>query len=144
MPILIDQFDLLWPAIQTVKKEMPFDLIAWVVLSDHLHMVIDPLENDLSSLMKRIKLSFSTSYRKRAGRREGRVWQYRFWDHIIRDQSDMNRHIDYIHYNSVKHGLTASPFDWKYSSIHEYLRDGYYPKDWGVEGVLEFEGAFGE
>jgi len=144
IPILIDQFDLVWLAIQSGKEETPFDLIAWVVLPDHLHIVIDPLDNDLSSLMKRIKLSFSTSYRKRVSMRAGRVWQYRFWDHIIRDQQDFNRHIDYVHYNPVKHGLAANPFQWDYSSFHRYFKEGYYREDWGAKELLEFQGAFGE
>ena len=144
VPILVDQFDLLWQAIQSARKETPFEFIAWDVLPDHLHMIIDPLDNDLSSLMKRMKLTFSTNYRKRIGMRRGRAWQYRFWDHIIRDHHDLNHHVDYVHYNPVKHGLTVSPLQWEYSSIHDYFKEGFYPEDWGVRELLEFEGFFGE
>jgi len=69
-------------------------------------------------------------------------WQNRFWDHIIRNQDDINKHIDYIHYNPVKHGLTARPFSWEHSSIHEYK--DYYGADWGVEEKPEFGDEYGE
>ena len=89
-------------------------------------------------------MTFSASLRSELGVRSGRVWQYRFWDHIIRDQIDLNKHIDYIHYNPVRHGLTTSPFDWKESSFDEYYKRGLYPDDWGVKEVIKFEGDFGE
>jgi putative transposase len=144
IPILVDNSDLLWQALQSVNSNLRFDIVAWVVLPDHFHLVIDPVDNNVSRLMKGVKLSFSTNYRKRVGMRSGRMWQYRFWDHVIRDQADLNRHVDYIHYNPVKHRLTASPFEWEHSSIHKYFREGYYPDDWGMKEPLEFEGAFGE
>ena len=96
----------------------------------------------ISRLMHWIKQSFSMNYRKSAGAGIGRVWQYRFWDHIIRDENDWRRHVDYIHYNPVKHGLTRSPFDYSFSSIHEY-RDCYQP-DWGNESPIDTKHDFGE
>ena len=70
--------------------------------------------------------------------------RYRFWDHVIRDENDMNSHLDYIHYNPVKHGLVDDPFDWKDSSIHGYHRRGLYERDWGVSREIDFVGEFGE
>jgi len=144
LPILIENFDLLWYAIESMKENTPFDLMAWVVLPDHCHMIIDPYDNDLSKLMKQIKLSFSANYRKKAGMRRGRVWQNRFWDRIIRDDNDLNRHLDYIHYNPVKHGLTTDPFEYPHSSIHRYYEMGYYTKDWGSKAIMDDKGEFGE
>ena len=144
MPILADNFDLLWQAMQSMKTKFPFKLMACAVLPDHLHMLIDPGEQDLSELIRRIKLSFSANYRRRTGIRGGRVWQYRFWDHIIRDPDDMNRHIDYIHYNPVKHGLVTDPFEYPHSSMHEYYERGYYASDWGMKEVINIAGEFGE
>ena len=129
IPILITHFDLLWTPIERIERDSSLEIIAWVVLPDHFHLLVRSEMDDVSMLMKKIKLSFSTSYRKAAGWRDGRVWQYRFWDHIIRDEDDMNRHIDYIHFNPVKHGLALSPFEWQHSSIHDYLKDGYYDRD---------------
>ncbi len=72
-------------------------------------------------------MSFSKSYRNLLKCNSGHIWQHRYYDHIIRDQNDLNRHIDYIHYNPVKHGYVKSPFDLKFSSIHKYS-DIYFEK----------------
>ena len=143
-PILVEHFDLLWRALENVREQHRLILDAWVVLPDHIHMLIRLDGQDISDLMRRFKLSFSLSYRHRAGLTQGRLWQYRFWDRIIRDQEELNRHIDYIHYNPVKHGLSDNPFAWRYSSASQYLSQGYYAPDWGVSGSVNIEGAFGE
>jgi putative transposase len=83
-------------------------------------------------------------YQFRNGLRGGRLWQLRFWDHIIRNEKDMNHHIDYIHYNPVKHGLVKRPIDYEYSSFCEFVAEGYYSSDWGVVGKVETGGEFGE
>ena len=88
-------------------------------------------------------MSFGKLYLKRTGQESGRVWQNRFWDHIIRDEQDLKNHLDYIHYNPVKHGLANSPFEWKESSFHQFRKQGHYPEDWGVSEI-EFDGEFGE
>ena len=141
-PFLVAEVDLFWPAIETIKKRSRFDLIAWVILPDHFHIIIDPLENNFSELMKRIKLSFSMNYRKKHNLKNQNVWQKRFWDHIIRNQNDFNRHLDYIHYNPVKHGYVKSPFDYEHSSINNFSE--YYQSDWGVVEEIKLEEDFGE
>lgn len=143
-PILIENADLLRSAFDTARARQRFDLLAWVILPDHFHAMIDSKENDISRIMQRIKMGFAANWRRREEIIRGRVWQNRFWDHIIRDQEDLNNHIDYIHYNPVKHGFVASPFDWEYSSIHEYLRNGMYDRNWGQRDVPPFQGEFGE
>ena len=142
--ILVENFSLLWHAMNRFRRQTNFDPIAWVVLPDHFHIVIDPGRNNLSDLMRRIKLSFSTALRGSLRQRQGRVWQYRFWDHVIRDQVDLSTHSDYVHYNPVKHGLVGDPFEWQYSSLHEYSENGYYARDWGVVSRPRLEGEFGE
>jgi putative transposase len=72
----------------------------------------------------------------------GQIWQNRFWDHVIRNQDDMNRHIDYIHFNPVKHGLVSKPFDFRYTSIHQYRDD--YSDDWGIKEEIDTTGEYGE
>jgi len=144
MPILIENYNLLSESFEKVKKATPFDIIAQVILPDHFHIVFDPLNNNPSTLLQRIKMSFGNSYRIKMKMKGGRIWQNRFWDHIIRDQDDLNNHIDYIHYNPVKHGFAANPADWKYSSVHEYIKQGVYTKDWGVVEPKGLEGDFGE
>ena len=141
--ILVEHPDLLLAALGKYSEQLQFRLTAYVILPDHFHGLIECGGNDISKIMKLVKLSFSKSYRNRLGVRVGHVWQSRFWDHIIRDQDDMNRHIDYIHYNPVKHGLVESPLGWKLSTIQQYLRDGYYSSEWGNR-PMELVGEYGD
>ena len=140
--ILIDHFDLLWDSIIQTQQRTPFILIAWVVMPDHFHLLIDPADGNLSNTMRRIKLSFSSRFLKRKRLRSGKIWQSRFWDHIIRDENDWKHHLDYIHYNPVKHGLVQNPREWKYSSIHNY--DEVYSPDWGLKEAPIFDRSYGE
>ncbi len=144
MPILIDNFEYLWRAIQNMRHDTNFELIAWAVLPDHFHLMINAGYNDPSDLIKRIKLSFSSRYRKKSHLKYGRVWQHRFWNHVIMNQIDLNNHIDYIHYNAVKHGYVKDPFEYKYSSLDEYFRQGLYSRDWGIIESRFFNDSYGE
>lgn len=121
----------------------PSAMVAWVILPDHFHAVIEPADRDLSLLMRRIKLSFSAGYRLKQNLKMARLWQLRFWDHIIRDEEDLRRHLDYIHYNPVKHGIVGSPHEYRYSSFGEFLKRGQYVPEWGKSEV-DFVGEFGE
>ncbi|MBU1319219.1 MAG: transposase [candidate division Zixibacteria bacterium] len=143
-PILIDHIDLVHDSIDKHKRDSAFELIAWVVLHDHWHCIINPQENDLADLTKRIKLSFAMRFLKRAGQKSGRTWQNRYWDHIIRNSEDMNNHLDYIHYNPVKHGYVTAPLDWEHSSFHKFVDEGLYRPDWGAKREIGFSGRFGE
>lgn len=141
-PILLCSASLL---LNTLTQKIPRDqLIAWVILPDHFHAVIDPGCENLSNLLRRVKLSFSSFYRLEHESYSGRLWQYRFWDHIIRDQDDLNRHIDYVHFNPVKHGYVADPKDWEWSSFRDFLGRGMYQENWGVSEQLRFDGDYGE
>ncbi len=141
-PILRCNIDLFWLSINKMKSIYEFELIAWVVTQDHLHAIINPFDNNLSELIKRFKLSYSMNFRKRNNLKSGRIWQFRFWDHVIRNQDDFNRHIDYVHYNPVKHGLVKNPFDYEHSSLSKFRE--YYPPNWGVAEEIKFDGDFGE
>ena len=113
-------------------------------MPDHFHVLIDSKDVSPSDIMKSFKLSFGYNYRKRKGLKSGRIWQARYWDHIIRNREDLNNHIDYIHYNPVKHGMINNPFHYEHSSASKYLKDGYYSNDWGVKESFELEEEFGE
>ncbi|MCX6833098.1 MAG: transposase [candidate division Zixibacteria bacterium] len=143
-PLLVKHIDLFEQATQASRERSPFDLIAWVVLPEHFHCVIESVTDNPSQIMRRLKLSFSQRLRNRMKVRSGRVWQYRFWDHVIRSQDDLNQHIDYIHYNPVKHGLVDAPIRWPYSSFGEYVRNGFYRSDWGMKEQIVIDGDFGE
>lgn len=87
-------------------------------------------------------MSFGAIYRKRIGAYSGRVWQNGFWDHIIRDEEDLKRHMDYIHFNPVKHGYVCRAHEFRYSSIHNYRE--FYPSDWGEKDIPVFDEKYGE
>jgi putative transposase len=142
--ILVEYKDFFCHAVDKVRIDSPFEIVAWVIIPDHFHLIIDPLESNLSSIIKRIKLSFAYQFRNSQNMYRSKVWQSRFWDHIIRDENDLNKHLDYIHYNPVKHGLVSSPFDWEPSSIHGFLKRGQYEPDWGTHKAPVFKGEFGE
>ncbi|MGH2448271.1 MAG: transposase, partial [Chloroflexota bacterium] len=69
------------------------------------------------------------------------IWQRRYWEHLIRDERDLAVHIDYVHFNPVKHGHVARVRDWPYSTFHRCVRDGVLAADWGGNAV---DGDFGE
>jgi putative transposase len=137
-------------AIAKIAAKRPFALDAIVLLPDHLHAIwtLPPHDEAYSVRWKRIKEEFTRGFIA-AGGREGRrsdsrvkrkergVWQRRFWEHLIRDEDDLERHFDYLHYNPVKHGLVASPLDWPYSSFHRWVEKGVYKRNWG-SGILDF------
>ncbi|MDP1845690.1 MAG: transposase, partial [Candidatus Moranbacteria bacterium] len=78
-------------------------------------------------------------------RHEGGIWQRRFWDHVIRDEPDFHRHLDYLHWNPVKHGYAKTPMGWPYSTIHRFVAQGLYPPNWGGDGVDKDQSSnFGE
>ncbi|MBN1211986.1 MAG: transposase [candidate division Zixibacteria bacterium] len=142
--ILVDNANLFKTTVDNIKQRVNFEMIAWVLMPDHFHVIIDPNKATPATNIKRVKLTFAYHYRKENQLYRAKVWQSRFWDHIIRDQRDMNRHIDYIHYNPVKHGMVKSPFAWPESSIHGYFKNGYYSHDWGINESIDTDGEYGE
>jgi putative transposase len=126
-----------------VKSEMPFDIVGAVVLPDHLHFLWKLPVNDknYSKRVGRLKVLFTQSLRgeralpqnvsiSRQKHRESNVWQRRFWEHTIRDERDFEAHLNYIHYNPVKHGLVSCPHLWTSSSFHSWVRTGGYDVEW--------------
>lgn len=138
-----------------VRRDRPFEVKAWVVLPDHIHAIweLPDFDSDFSTRWALIKKGFTKRMKgrlktpspdtSRIKRREGTVWQRRFWEHKIRDESDLRAHIEYIHYNPVKHGLASAPMEWEYSSFVEYVEKGIYTPDWGA-GDIEFAGIGAE
>ncbi|HSH28867.1 MAG TPA: transposase [Thiohalobacter sp.] len=146
-------------SLQRVRSVLPFRIEAWVLLPDHLHCIwtLPEGDADYSKRWGMIKAGMTRSLRKGgfplpAGtptrrRREGGLWQRRFWEHWIRDHRDMRQHLDYIHYNPVKHGLVAQVSAWPHSSFHRLCKAGYYPPDWGgghIKDAARHEQDYGE
>lgn len=137
--LLITHIDALRAAVRVVKQQRPFHIDAWVVLPDHLHCIwtLPAHDDDYSSRWQAIKKAFSksipkTEYRSktRIRRNERGIWQRRFWEHTITDDHDYAAHMDYIHYNPVKHGWAESVKDWSYSTFHQWVEKGIYSSDW--------------
>jgi putative transposase len=148
---LIDHIDALRTALRLTRRSQPFSIDAVVVLPDHLHIVMTLPEGDADypnrwSLIKRrftdavIKSGTPVARHKNG---EMALWQRRYWEHTIRDDGDFERHVDYIHFNPVKHGLVDRVADWPHSSFHRYVRDGILSQDWAGD-LGENQGAFGE
>ena len=112
----------------------PFLINGMVILPDHIHCIWQLPENDnnYSIRWNLIKRFFSTGISCSTNqRREKNIWQRRFWEHLIRNEEELFRCLDYIHYNPVKHGYVKSPCEWESSSFKRYVRQGFYDFNWG-------------
>ncbi len=150
--LLTENIDALRTAFRDTRVAHPFTIEAIVVLPDHLHAIWTLPENDhdFATRWRLIKSGFSrvlpTGERiseSRDSKGERGIWQRRYWEHTLRDERDLACHMDYIHFNPVKHGYVARVADWPYSSFHRMVRMGIYPPDWA--GDAKDEGInFGE
>ena len=143
--LLVRRIEDLRHSFKTVRDRHPFDFQAVVILPDHLHCVMTlPMDDhDFSRRWRLIKSGFTrrvagAGYRSRSRQRHGErgLWQRRFWEHLIRDEQDLHRHIDYIHYNPVKHGYVHSPKDWSYSSFHWFVEEGVLDENWSADQAI--------
>ncbi|MBB1344594.1 MULTISPECIES: REP-associated tyrosine transposase [Pseudoalteromonas] len=142
--LLVEHIDLLRESIRVVKFQRPFYIDAWVVLPDHLHAVLTLPDNDTdySGRWREIKKRFSKSLPKtefltqtRKRKNERGIWQRRFWEHTIRDDNDYWHHVNYVHFNPLKHGLVSRIVDWPYSSFHRAVKRGIYTNNWCGEKI---------
>jgi putative transposase len=149
--LLVEEIERLRRVYRTVQRSRPFKTIAICVLPDHLHALwaLPDGDADFSSRWSLIKGSFSRGIGpaqarsiSKVAKREKGIWQRRYWEHAIRDEADFERHVDYIHFNPVKHGH-ARVSDWPHSSFHRYVERGLLAADWGGD-MNELQGSFGE
>jgi putative transposase len=137
--LLIREIATLRQAVRQVRQKYPFHIDAWVVLPEHMHCVftLPPGDSDFSLRWRLIKSAFSralpktesrSAVRQAAGERG--IWQRHFWEHLIRDHDDYQRHVDYVHVNPLKHGLVKQVRDWPYSTFHRAVAAGIYPENW--------------
>ena len=148
---LVDHIGALRTAFRVARHERPFTIDAIVILPDHLHAIFTlPLDDaDFSGRWRRIKAHFTHqviaagALVKHRGNGEYGLWQRRFWEHTIRDERDFERHVDYVHFNPVKHRLVSRVRDWPYSSFHVYVRRGLLAEDWAGD-ANEGGKSFGE
>ena len=113
------------------RQRYPFAHLAHVILPDHLHWLVRPSDGtSFSDLVRAVKRD--VTWRLKGTGIEGPLWQKRFYDHVIRDRDDLARHLDYVHYNPVKHGYALRPLDYRWSSFAQWLERGVYTEDWGA------------
>ena len=150
--LLVRHVDLLRSAYTFVQQRYPFETVAICVLPDHVHAIwtLPIADTDYSKRWSLIKSRVSRGLPSAASRsaskiarRDKGIWQRRYWEHVIRDDADLERHIDYIHFNPVKHGHVARVCDWPHSSFHRYVANGTLPMDWGGD-FRSSDGSFGE
>lgn len=142
--------ELIRNALKKVIKEHPFSIDAFVLLPDHFHCIwtLPDNDKDFSMRLRLIKSYFTRKCNNRyktkisnsrAKKKEQNIWQRRFWEHQIKDEKDYAIHLDYIHFNPVKHGYVNAPKEWEYSTFHRYVKKGIYPVDWGANDDIKFD-----
>jgi putative transposase len=150
--LLTEHIDQLRLAFRYARQRHPFAIEAIVVLPDHLHTVwtMPEGDGDFPRRWRLIKAAFSRRLERaepisasRSRKHERGIWQRRYWEHTIRDDEDFARHVDYIHFNPVKHGYVDRAQDWPYSSFHRLVRTGAYPREWSGRDD-DPDGGFGE
>ena len=135
---------LLGTAMREVNHDAPFKTVAIVLLWEHLHAIWSLPSGDRAypERWQTIKAKFTKQYldqggtelqvtRSQAKNRRRGVWQRRYYEHVVRDEAELEAYCDYIHYNPVKHGYTKRPADWPWSSFHRFVTLGQYDVDWG-------------
>ena len=130
-------------AVDKARTEAPFEIIAAVILPEHVHFVwkLPQQDSNYSKRVSRIKVLFTRALRgnkaqsgihnrSRRKHRESDVWQRRFWERTIQNEQHLARCLDYVHYNPVKHGLVDCPHRWSHSSFQKWVKAGHYPHNW--------------
>ncbi len=137
--LLMANIDRLHDCVALERMRRPFSVIAWVVLPEHMHWIwrLPEGDADFATRWRRIKTDFSRGISKtehrsnvRLARGERGIWQRCYWEHAIRDDLDLQRHIDDIHFNPVKHGWVVRAMDWPHSSFGQCVLRGVYPEEW--------------
>ncbi|WP_016956276.1 REP-associated tyrosine transposase [Catenovulum agarivorans] len=138
--LLTDNIQLLRSSYRKMIVTRPVKTIAAEVLPDHMHVIwqLPEDDSDFAQRWRQLKVNFSQYIEKgesisqsRMKKGERGVWQRRYWEHLIRGEDDLQKHVAYIHNNPVKHGYVSSPADWPYSSIHKYIKLGWVNENWG-------------
>jgi putative transposase len=146
--LLTDRIDALGYAFRQCRALRPFETVAIVVLPEHLHCLWRLPDNDADcstrwSLIKRAFTRKQYHEGSTDARARKRVWQPRYWEHRIRDGTDLEHHVEYIHYNPVRHGRARRAMDWPHSSFHRYVGLGWLTEDWACDADTE-AASFGE
>ncbi|MGQ0587531.1 MAG: REP-associated tyrosine transposase, partial [Gammaproteobacteria bacterium] len=123
--------DVLMESMRRVKVLYPFRHAAHGVMPDHVHWMFEAKDGDFSRIVGAVKRDVTWRLKQAGGNGLPPYWQSRFYDHVIRDESDFEQHLHYIHFNPVKHGVVAKVTEHEYSSFRQWVERGVYEADWG-------------
>jgi putative transposase len=146
--LLTEHVALLRSAFEYTRERHPFIVDAIVVLPEHMHAVwtLPDGDSDFAIRWRLIKTVFSRGLPhgehrsdSRQSKAERGIWQRRYWEHLIHDEADFLRHVDYIHINPVKHGLVTRVAEWPHSSFHRFVQEGILMKDWAGDSGVELD-----
>ncbi len=137
-PILIDNITLLRQAFAHSMQHFKYEIDSISIMPDHLHMILYPEDaSEYPNIIKSIKTYFSKNINQRFKttqsqnkKQELGIWQRRYYEHTIRNETELERYRNYIHYNSVKHHLVKRAKDWKFSSFGKFVKNGFYDVEW--------------
>lgn len=141
-PFLLNHVELIKKSLYTAKFKFKFEIFALVILPEHIHLIIkSSIQDDYPGIVKAFKSYFSRNFDvknisnyvlppSKAKKGEKNIWQSRYWAHVILDENDLYKHLDYVHYNPIKHGHVDKAKDWKYSTFHKFVKLGYYEDNW--------------
>lgn len=150
-PILIKNIELLRESFKRTKQTYNFEIFASVILPDHMHFIIHPQNiEEYPKIIFAIKYHFARNINKgglgnppytitdsQRKKKEKGIWQRRYWEHTIRDEDDLWKHVDYIHYNPVKHSHSKNVKNWEFSSFEKFVELGNYETNWGTTGDVK-------
>jgi len=137
--LLVQHIEVLRDVVRQVRTRYPFHINAWVVLPDHMHLILTlpQGDDDYATRLRLVKTLFARALPKTERRSDIRIkkgergiWQRRYWEHTIKDEYDYEMHMNYIHYNPVKHGYVDRVIDWPHSTFRHYVAQGVYPMHW--------------
>ena len=123
-----ENIQILWESFKKIIIQRPFQIDTIVILPDHIHCIWTLPENDVDFLTRWRLIKRYFSIRLPAplnARGKKKIWQRRFWEHLIKDDNDLSRHMDYNHYNPIKHGYVRRPEEWEYSSYRRFFAQGH-------------------
>ena len=130
----VENISLLESTLENVHQLYSFEVFAYVIMPDHIHLILDGLgdQHNFSQIIHSFKRNLTLNYKKHYQINGSlSLWQKRFWDHVIRDETDLQNHVDYIHWNPVKHKIVDFPNQYTFSSHSEFIKKGFYPESWG-------------
>lgn len=143
--LLTRHLNALREAFRHTRRRRPFRIDTIVILPDHIHCIwtLPGEDTDYPTRWRLIKSRFSRAIasterlsKHRIEKGERGIWQRRYWEHVIRDEVDLARHLDYIHYNPVKHGWVTRAADWPHSSFHRYVAAGMLSPNWAASNEV--------